>query len=268
MLELKLSDQDLDFVIEVVDPELMTRKDTIKSDLSITEAILEQENERLFNKLMLMGREEILIRVSPRLLFDILLRKAVKDLQNQGYTLERTASQKVPVFDSRQVVSLLRKPEIRDYLVEMLCSFTRIESFAITVKVGNNLREKLRFNDMDIDSLERLCQKIDEEFKFGFYKRIADVCLFILGIFPEHVMFDYRYPFSSKTSQTVSTRLRKSAEDYEEEGRRFYKLAAEHPKAQTLNLGEVLWNLSENFNLAKKPLNMVSERYVRFAKPK
>jgi len=41
MLELKLSDQDLDFVIEVVDPEFMTRKDAIKSDLSIIEASVE-----------------------------------------------------------------------------------------------------------------------------------------------------------------------------------------------------------------------------------
>jgi hypothetical protein len=264
MLKLGISDQDLDFVIETVNPELMTRKDTIKSDPSISEAMLEQENEKLFNRLMLIGGEEILLRISPRLLFDILLRRAVKDLGSQDYTLERTASQKVPVFDSRQVVSLLRNREVRDYLVEMLCSFTKIESFTISVKVGKNLREKVRFNDMDIDSLERWCQKMDEEFRFGFYKRIADVCLFILGIFPEYVIFDY--PLSGESKPAF--RLRKSGEDYEEEGRKFYKLAAQHRNAQILNLAEVLSRLSENFNLAKKPLNLMSERYIQFTKSK
>lgn len=269
MLRLELSDSDLDFVIEAINPELMSRRDAIRSDPSIIEAMLEQENEKLFSHLMLLGGEEILLKISPRLLFDILLRRVVKDLQSLDYTMERIARQRVPVFDSRQVVNLLRNSAVREYLVDMLCSFTRIESFTITVRVGKNLQEKVRFNDMDIESLERWCQKIDEEFRFGFYKRIADVCLFILGIFPEYATSDYPYSLGSESRLVANLRSRKSdGEYYEEEGRKFYKLAAEHPNAQLLNLDEVLCNLSENFNLAKKPLNLMSDSYIRFTKSK
>ncbi len=95
MLEPRITDQDLDFIIQTVGPRLAAHKETVKGDRSIVEGILQQENERLFRRLSLMGEDEALVRVSPRLLFDILPRKAVNDLKHQGYTLERTATEKL-----------------------------------------------------------------------------------------------------------------------------------------------------------------------------
>ena len=121
---------------------------------------------------------------------------------------------------------------------------------------------------MDIDSLVRFCQTVDKEHRFGLYKRIADLCLFILGMFPEYVTMDYRYPSSGEARPRLFGRLRRSAEDYEEEGRRFYKLAGEHKNAALLDIAEVLRQLHDKFNLAKKPLNFISEHFLQFRKEK
>ena len=87
-------------------------------------------------------------------------------------------------------------------------------------------------------------------------------------MFPEYVTMDYRYPSSGKTRPKLFGRLRRSAEDYEEEGRRFYKLAGEHRDAAVLDLAEIFQQLHDKFNLAKKPLNHISEHFLQFRKEK
>ena len=120
----------------------------------------------------------------------------------------------------------------------------------------------------NIDSITKLCRAVDEEHRFVYYKRIADLCLFILGIFPEFAASDSRYPLSSGIRPHPFRSSIRSAEDYEEEGRRFYRLAGEHKNARILELSEVLWHLHEKFYLAKKPLNYISENFLQFKKHK
>jgi len=148
----------------------------------------------------------------------------------------------------------------------MLASFTRIESFTWSVRVRKGIWRKVRFNDMDIDSLLRFCQAVDEGQRFAFYKRIADLCLFILGMFPEYVTAGYHYPSSGGARPGFFGRLRRSTGDYEEEARWFYRLAGEHRDAALLDLAGVLRQLHDGFNLAKKPLNYISEHFLRFKK--
>jgi hypothetical protein len=267
-LTAEFSESDILFLIETADPALLSKIDTIKDDPDIIGGMMEHEASRLFQRIMLMSEETIMVTVTPRFLFEILLRAARRELENQAYTVERTATQKVPVFDTPEVVRFLSNKLVLKYLADMLNSFTRIESFTLPIRVRKGVWRKIRFNDMDIDSLLRLCQGIDEEHRFGFYRRIADLCLFILGMFPEYVIMDYRYPSSGEARPKLFGRLRRSAEDYEEEGRRFYKLAGEHRDATILDLAEVMWQLYENFNLAKKPLNYISEHFIRFRKAK
>jgi hypothetical protein len=109
---------------------------------------------------------------------------------------------------------------------------------------------------------------VDDEYKFGFYKRIADICLFILGIFPEYAEHDYRYPFSGQVRPHIRGKMRTSPEEYEKEGRKFYKLAAEPRSAKDLNLFEVFCALHENFQKAKKPLNFIAEHYLQYKRHK
>jgi len=61
-------------------------------------------------------------------------------------------------------------------------------------------------------------------------------------------------------------RSNRSAEAYEEEGRRFYRLAQEHRDARVLNLAEVLGQLHERFNLARKAINYISDNFLQLEK--
>ena len=260
---LRLSDRDLDFLVETGAPE-------VRDKARLKEIIIEDEDfrntfigdEKVCKQVMC--DDEIFLRISPTLFFEILLRKAAKDLRRVGYTLEKTKTIKVPVFDTEDVVKLLAKEAILTYLADMLSSFTKVESYSISFRGKKGIWKKIRFNDLDIHSLMSFCEVVEDEYRFAFYKRIADVCLFILGIFPEYVERDYRYPFSRQLRPQIRGRLRISPEDYEKEGRRFYKLAAEHLSARELNLSEVFWALHGNFQKARKPLNFIADHYLRY----
>src|SRR4029077_3094962 len=45
---------------------------------------------------------------------------------------------------------------------------------------------KRRFSDIDLDDMIELARIIDPEMRPAFYKRIADIALFLSGIFSEH----------------------------------------------------------------------------------
>ena len=265
MANSRLSDQDLDFVIQEAVPEFSDKaklRQLIREDEAFRKALL--GDDRVFRKVM--ADDEVILRISPALYFEVLLRRTLKELEKAGHTIERTATQAIPVFDVKRVVDLLAKQVVLDYLADMLSSLTRINSYVIPVRVRKGIWRKIRFNDMDVDSLSRLCETASEEERFSLYKRIGDVCLFILGIFPEYVQDDYRYPSSGEKRPKLPMRLKRSLEDYEEEGVKFYKLAAQHPSARILGLSEVLWLLHENLATAKKPLNFISEHYLHYKK--
>ncbi len=255
-----LSESDLDFVIGEAAPQFRDKerlKQLIREDSDFRKALI--GDERVFRRVM--SDEDIFLKISPTLFFEILLRRTLKELEKASHTVEKVAGGQVPVFDTKAVVSLLTREEVLDYLTDMLASFTRTESYVIPVRVRKGVWRRIRFSDMDVDALSRLCEVTDEERRFSLYKRIADVCLFILGIFPEYALPEYRYPPLAEVRSAI-TKGRKAVQEYEEEGRKFYKLAAEHQLAKALELSEVFWLLHENFNVAKKPLNFISQHYI------
>jgi hypothetical protein len=208
-----------------------------------------------------MDDEEILLKITPRLFFEILLRKALDDLQKIGFTLEKSSTMRVPVFDTQNVTDLLRKENILDYLAVMLSSFTRIESYSISFRIKKGFWKTIRFNDMDIQSLMSFCEVVEDEYRLGLYKRIADICLFMLGLFPDYTEREYRYPVSGQLRPPIARQPRISPEGYAEKGRVFYKLAAEHSSA--LDLADVFQALHDGFQKATKPLNFMAEHYLQ-----
>jgi hypothetical protein len=133
---------------------------------------------------------------SPTLYFEILLRKTLTELERQAH--RRTGGrQSVPIFDAREVVELLSDPAVLDYLAQMLASFIRIQSYTVPVRVRPaSAVASVTTTWMSI----ALCALRQRSMKtsFAYYKRIADVCLFISGLFPEYALFDYRYPMSGQ----------------------------------------------------------------------
>jgi len=260
----RLTEADLDFIVEVAAPEATDRallKRLTLEDESFRKALI--GDERVLQRVT-SADEELLLRISPSLYFEVLLRNAQKELSTASHTMERAGAQRVPVFDVAQVVDLLDQEPVLYYLTDLLSSFTRIESRVMRVRVRPRVWRRIRFNDMDIDSLIRFAATLDEEQRFAVYKRIADVCLFVTGVFPEYAHFDYRYPGSRATRPQVSWRARRGMEEYEREGRRFYRLAAEHPVARGAELSGVLTLLHDRFGVARKPLDFVSEHYLHY----
>jgi len=135
VLTAEFSESDILFLVETVAPALMSKIDTIRDDPDIIEGMMEHEAHRLFQRIMLMSEETITTTISPRFLFEILLRTARRELESQAYTVERTATQKIPVFDTPEVVNFLSNKVVLKYLADMLTSFTRIESFTLPVRV-------------------------------------------------------------------------------------------------------------------------------------
>lgn len=261
----KLSDQDLLFMAETLLPG---RDDydrlvaVLREDAELFEAMLGAD--RLFERIC--AEREILVRISPHLFFAVLLRRAKKDLPQRLYTIERSARQRIPVFDTQHVADFLDEPEVPDYLADMLASFTKVQSFATAVRVREGVWHRYRFSDMDIDGLIRYCQTIEQPQRFAFYKRIGDVCLFLTGIFPEWVLSRERYPASGQPRPRLPWQRVRTMEDYREEGSTFYEMAAQHETAQLMSLDKVLAQLSERFLDAQKALTYIAERYLQFTK--
>ena len=162
------------------DPARLVR--LVREDEQFRQALV--GDDRVFRQVV--EDEEILVKISPALYFEVLLRRAAKDMETATHTLERTGSQSIPVFDTDEVVELLSLPGVLLYLSQMLASFTRISSQVTSVRVRRGIRRRVRHNDLDIDSLMGRLGGADEEQRFGLYRRIADVCLFLSGIFPAY----------------------------------------------------------------------------------
>jgi hypothetical protein len=263
----QLSDRDLIFLVETLMPltdDVEEAANRIRSDQMLLEAML--DDDELFQRLL--GDEQVLVQVSPWFFFAVLLRRAQRDMQQETYTVERRARQKVHLFDADLVLELLEQDALRNYLASMLASFTRITSVTIPVRVRQGVWYRYRTNELDVDSMMRYCQTIDEAYRFDVYKRIGDACLFLTGMFPGYIDGQHHYPQSGQIRPRSRGRIVASLEEYEAHGQAFYRLAAEHEVARAEGLAEVLATLSENFVLAEKPLTFVANRYLQFVRHK
>ena len=112
----------------------------------------------------------------------------------------------------------------------------------------------MRFSDIDMDDMIELARIVVPEMRPGLYKRIAEIALFLSGIFPDHsalLAAPRKTMFSAK----------RTLEHYEQTGRRFYSVAAvETDQAQWKS---VFGTLAEKFTLARLALNSLSDRYVK-----
>jgi len=249
---------DLDFLIGEAVPQASNKvrlRQMILEEQEFRQAIV--GDERVFQRVI--SDAEVMVKLSPALYFEILLRKASKELHLSTYTVERIGKETIPVFDTSGVTALMEQPRVLEYLAQMLASFTVIESQVRRVRVRRGIWRRIRHNDMDIDSLMHLCSAADEENRLGYYKRIADVCLFVSSVFQEHSYFGQG---GGESTFPASRRMRRSMEDYEWEGKRFYGLAESHPAARLAGLSGIFGVLREQFIYARKPLRFIASQYL------
>ena len=188
------------------------------------------------------------------MMFAVLVRRIRRDLEGQSFVVERDARGKsIPVFEAPRAVQLLGDPSTREYLIEMLCSFVRTNTGVVYWK-EYGAWHKRKFSDMDMDDMIALCHLVEPGFKPRLYKRIADIALFLTGIYPDHASSPARRP----RSQALH---RRTVPDYEREGRRFYALAAREPQPPWS--ATVFEALAEQFTLAREALTTLSDRYLK-----
>lgn len=258
-----LSQRDLNFLVETASPEVSDKtslKRIIQQDLDFRKKYV--SDEKVFRSVI--NDDQALLKISAALYFEILLRKAAHDLSAASFTLEKTPTMTIPVFDTDELAALLAEESVLVYLAEMLSSFTRIESYTLSFRIKKGVWRKIRFNDMDIPSLIRFCDMVDGFYRLGLYKRIADICLFMLGVFPEYIVRHYRYPLSGELRPAAGSGPRIGPQEYEKEGRKYYKMAAEHAAARELRMDSVFLTLHENFQKVKKPLNFIADHYLQY----
>jgi len=259
----RLTDADLGFLAATGAPEITDKprlRQIMEEDEDVRNAFV--GDEKISQKVM--SDSEIFLKISPKLYFEVLLRKARKELRELTHTIETSGTQKVAVFDTGKVVDLLSQPEVLVYLADMLASFTKIESHAITFRSEKGIWRKIRFNDLDVDSLIRFSQYVEEQYRLAIFKRIADVCLFMLGIFADYIQYTYRYTYSGELRPPLASQARKSIEEYEEKGKKFYKLAADHPLAKDLEISELFSIFHGRFHTAQKPLKHIAQNYLHY----
>ncbi|MBI4300085.1 MAG: hypothetical protein HY677_03040 [Chloroflexi bacterium] len=259
------TEADLDFVVSEAAPGAQNPerlKQLIREDGEFRRALI--GDEKVFRRVR--TDDEIFVKISPALYFEVLLRRTLKELETARYTVERAGKQNIPVFDAREVVDLLSRQGVLEYLAQMLTSFVRINNYVVPVRVRRGVQRRVRYNDIDIDSLIAFCSRAAEGQRFAFYKRIADVCLFVSGVFPEYAFRRYGHPSAEHVRYLPLGRLRRSLEDYEEEGRRFYGLAEKHPAARALELSDVFSALRRDFTSARKPLSFIAAHYLHSRK--
>lgn len=263
---LDFTDRDLEFLVAVVVPRAANAssvREAIRNDPEYRKAIV--SDERVFSQVI--NDNESFLKISPSLYFEVLLRRAQRDLGSSTYTIEREGRKNIPVFDTGKVAGFLDTPNVLEYLANMLASFTRIRSFVVPARVRKGIRRRVRYNDMDVDSLIDFAARVDESERFSYYKRIGDVCLFLTGFFRDSTYsskstFNSNFKSGAYSRTNFTRKKRRSLEEYESEGRRFYRLAEEHPTAGVLELTDVFSVLRDQFSAARKPLTFLSSRYL------
>jgi hypothetical protein len=250
----RLTDSDLRFLVETVAPQ-RTDPDRVIELVRDKEDFLEQmlENPKLLDRLA--NDKEALVRVSPYMLFSVLLRQVRRELEKTGVVYEpESRGRRIPVFEAPAVIDLLAKPEAREYLVGLLCSFVRTNSGYVYWRERGTWHRR-KFNDTDLDDMMALAGMVDPELRPRYLKRVADIALFLSGIFPDRAL---RVTTRSRPFFTAERTL----QDYEQTGHQFYALAArEMPEAR---LRPLLETLSEKFTLARSALNSLSDRYLKY----
>ena len=262
----KFSSADFNFLADTLYDDTRKRRhflDYIQKDLPALDQILNQE--KLIQQVAL--QDNLFIRISPYLYFEILLRRSLGDIQRENYILENVGylNKKIPVFDQQKVLEVLSPEMVKDYLVELLVSFIRVNNFTIYVRRGKGVYFKKTISDFDLDLLTEAAKEVEEPYRFLFLRRAGDIALFISGIFPENLFGVPEKTNYSSRSRWIPHWVNRS-EDLEKIGKTLYQQASESSVAREYSLDSVLQFLSDNFPFTKKPLNVMSDRYLCFHK--
>jgi hypothetical protein len=127
------------------------------------------------------------VGVSPFLAFATAVHRTAARLEVVSFVEERWAPRlRVPVFDVVDLRALLSDPLRRWFLVELLASYTRVSSGVTWTRTSRGWRRR-RFSELDPASLAEQLHYVSPTEQPGVYRRLGDLALFLLGVFPDHL---------------------------------------------------------------------------------
>ncbi len=252
-MEMKLTESDLRFLVETVATERRDY-DHIISIVRDKEDLLDQmmDDPKVVERLR--HDRDALVRVSPYFLFSVLLREVRRELENRDYLFEaERRGRRVAIFDAPAVAKLLAGNDTRHYLTKLLCSFVKSETGTLYWQERGEWRA-LQFNPVDLDDMLAVAKMVAPELRPRYYRRVADLALFQSGIFPEKAVRDAVRP------RRRDVKPPRSLDDYAEEGKHFYSLAARETSETPLR--HMLETLADRFMQARSALNSLSHRLL------
>jgi hypothetical protein len=209
--------------------------------------------------------------ISPFLAFATAVHRTAAVLETATFVEERWAPRvRIPVFDVAALRELLSDPLRRYFLVELLASYTRVASGVTWTRTARGWRRR-RFSELDPARLAQLLEVVDPTERSGIYRRLGDLALFLLGVFPDHppaissgVATERLLRLSGLRSDEQAAQLG-TPELLELLGARWYGAAVASASASgspvTTTLA-VAGHMAGHFRDARRVLNAVTDRYL------
>jgi hypothetical protein len=209
------------------------------------------------------------VYVSPFLAFAVAVHRTAAALEQATFVEERMgARRRIPVFDVAALRAIVRDPLRRYFFVELLASYTRVSSGVTWRRTPLGWRRQ-RFSELDPVRLASLLDVVDPSERPGVYRRLGDLCLFLLGVFPDHPPL----PGGAAADRLLRHGgLRgDEAEDldgvalFERLGSTWYRTAVRLASAAGVpptGTFAVVGDVADHFHEARRVLNAVTDRYL------
>lgn len=207
--------------------------------------------------------------VSPFLAFAVAVHRTAVALEHATFVEERMgARRRIPVFDVAALRTVLRDPLRRYFFVELLASYTKVSSGVTWRRTPLGWRRQ-RFSELDPVRLASLLDVVEPSERPGVYRRLGDLCLFLLGIFPDHPPL----PGGAAADRLLRHGGLHADEIEDLDGVTLFELlgstwyrtaarlasAAGVPRTATF---AVVGDVAEHFHEARRVLNAVTDRYL------
>lgn len=210
------------------------------------------------------------VGVSPFLTFGTAVHRTAAALETATFVEERwTPRVRIPLFDVAALRALVSEPARRYFLVELLASYTRVSSGVTWTRTTRGWRRR-KFSELDPARFAELLEVVEVVERPGIYRRLGDLALFLLGVFPDH-------PSPIGAGAATDRLLRLSGVQAGQAGElgghdllellgaRWYGAAVTsatsvgHPPTASLAVAR---HMSEHFRDARRVLNAVTDRYL------
>ena len=209
------------------------------------------------------------VHASPFLTFAVAVHRTAAALESATFVEERLGPRRrVPVFDVASLRAILGDPLRRYFFVELLASYTRVSSGVTWRRTALGWRRQ-RFSELDPVRLAALLDGVGPNERVGVYRRLGDLSLFLVGVFPDHPLLPAGAAADRllrhggvQPDQVVDL---DGVALFELLGATWYRAAARLAAGARLPLTgtfSVVGEVADQFREARRVLNAVTERYL------